>query len=73
MDTYINILMIVLSVVLVGVILMQVKGQGTALFGAAESSYRTRRGIELLLFRFTIVLVCVFILVAIVSAWMVEN
>ena len=73
MDTFINILMIVLSVVLVGVILMQVKGQGTALFGAAESSYRTRRGIELLLFGFTIVLVCVFILVAIVSAWMVEN
>tara|TARA_Y100001934_G_C11598801_1_gene426736 strand:- start:97 stop:318 length:222 start_codon:yes stop_codon:yes gene_type:complete len=73
MDTFINILMIILSVVLVGVILMQVKGQGTALFGAAESSYRTRRGIELLLFRFTIVLVCVFILVAIVSAWMVEN
>ncbi len=73
MDTFINILMIVLSVVLVGVILMQVKGQGTALFGAAESSYGTRRGIELLLFRFTIVLVCVFILVAIVSAWMVEN
>ena len=73
MDTFINILMIVLSVVLVGVILMQVKGQGTALFGAAESSYRTRRGIALLLFRFTIVLVCVFILLAIVSAWMVEN
>ncbi|MFL2784379.1 MAG: preprotein translocase subunit SecG [Dehalococcoidia bacterium] len=73
MDNFINILMIVLSVVLVGIILMQVKGQGTALFGAAESSYRTRRGIELLLFRFTIVLVCVFILVAIVSAWMVEN
>lgn len=73
MDNFINILMIVLSVVLVGIILMQVKGQGTALFGAAESSYRTRRGIELLLFRFTIVLVCVFILVAIVSAWMVES
>ena len=73
MDIFINILMIVLSVVLVGIILMQVKGQGTALLGAAESSYRTRRGIELLLFRFTIVLVCVFILVAIVSAWMVEN
>ena len=73
MDNFINILMIVLSVVLVGIILMQVKGQGTALFGAAESSYRTRRGIELLLFRFTIVLVGVFILVAIVSAWMVES
>ena len=68
MDTFINILMIVLSVVLVGVILMQVKGQGTALFGAAESSYRTRRGIELILFRFTIALVAVFIGVSIASA-----
>ena len=68
MDTFINILMIVLSVVLVGVILMQVKGQGTALFGSAESSYRTRRGIELILFRFTIALVAVFIGVSIASA-----
>ena len=68
MDNFINILMIVLSVVLVGIILMQVKGQGTALFGAAESSYRTRRGIELILFRFTIALVAVFIGVSIASA-----
>ena len=68
MDTAINITMIFVSLLLVAVILMQVKGQGTALFGAAESSFRTRRGIELALFRFTIALVGVFILVSIISA-----
>ena len=68
MDTAINIIMIFVSLLLVAVILMQVKGQGTALFGAAESSFRTRRGIELALFRFTIALVGVFILVSIISA-----
>tara|TARA_Y100001960_G_scaffold239759_1_gene252957 strand:+ start:296 stop:511 length:216 start_codon:yes stop_codon:yes gene_type:complete len=68
MDTFINIAMIVISVLLCGIILIQVKGQGTALFGAAESSYRTRRGVELALFRITIALVAIFILVAIASA-----
>jgi len=68
MDTVINIAMIVISVLLCGVILIQVKGQGTALFGAAESSYRTRRGVELALFRITIALVATFVLVAIASA-----
>mgnify|MGYP001377743204 CR=1 FL=1 len=68
MDTAINIIMIFVSLLLVAVMLMQVKGQGTALFGAAESSFRTRRGIELALFRFTIALVGVFILVSIISA-----
>ena len=68
MNTAINIIMIFVSLLLVAVILMQVKGQGTALFGAAESSFRTRRGIELALFRFTIALVGVFILVSIISA-----
>ena len=68
MDTAINIIMIFVSLLLVAVILMQVKGQGTALFGSAESSFRTRRGIELALFRFTIALVGVFILVSVISA-----
>ena len=60
--------MIFISLLLIAVILMQVRGQGTALFGAAESSFRTRRGIELALFRFTIVLVVIFIVVSIISA-----
>ena len=68
MDTAINIVMIFISLLLIAVILMQVRGQGTALFGAAESSFRTRRGIELALSRFTIALVVIFIVVSIISA-----
>ncbi|MCH2309781.1 MAG: preprotein translocase subunit SecG [SAR202 cluster bacterium] len=68
MATIINILMITISVLLIGIILIQVRGQGGGLFGAAESSYRTRRGIELILFRLTILLVVLFVVISIVSA-----
>ena len=60
-----NIIQIVISVVLVLVILAQVRGQGTGLFGSAEGSFRTRRGIEKTLFQFTIVLAALFIVVSI--------
>ena len=68
MATIINILMITISVLLIGIILIQVRGQGGGLFGAAESSYRIRRGIELILFRVTILLVVLFVAISIVSA-----
>ena len=68
MATIINILMITISVLLIGIILIQVRGQGGGLFGAAESSYRTRKGIELILFRVTILLVVLFVAISIVSA-----
>ncbi len=64
---------IVISVILVLVILAQVKGQGTGLFGAAEGSFRTRRGIEKTLFQFTVALVVVFVLVSIASARLASN
>ena len=60
--------MITISVLLIGIILIQVRGQGGGLFGAAESSYRTRRGIELILFRLTILLVILFVVISIISA-----
>ncbi len=60
-----NIVQIVISVILVTIILMQVRGQGSGLFGAAEGSFRTRRGLEKALFQFTIAMVVVFIVVSI--------
>jgi len=62
-----NIVQIVVSLILMAVILIQVKGQGSGFFGAAESSYHTRRGMEKMLFQFTIFMVLVFIGVSIVS------
>jgi preprotein translocase subunit SecG len=63
-----NIVQIILSVLLVGAILLQVKGQGSGLFGSAEASFHTRRGMEKTLFQGTIFLVVVFIGISIVSA-----
>jgi preprotein translocase subunit SecG len=67
MDTSLNIATIITAIVLVTVILMQVRGAGAALFGSAESTFRTRRGVEATLFRFTILLGVLFVLLSITS------
>jgi preprotein translocase subunit SecG len=67
---FLNVLQIVVSVLLVTVVLLQVKGSG---FGAAlggmsgGSVYRTKRGLERTLFQATIILVVVFIFVSFLS------
>ena len=66
-NTVVNILQIVVSLLVIAIILVQVKGQGSGLFGSAEGSFRTRRGLELTLFKFTIFLIIVFIGLSIVS------
>jgi len=68
MITYLNIAMIMVSVALVLAIMLQSRGGGLGgIFGQPDSVYRTRRGIERTLFRFTIALVVIFILLAILS------
>ena len=68
MTTYLNIAMIIVSVALVLAIMLQARGGGLGgIFGQPDSVYRTRRGIERTLFRFTIALVVLFILLAIIS------
>ena len=62
-----NVIHIFISVLLIATILLQVRGQGTGLFGSAEGSFRTRRGLEKTLFQFTIVLIVIFILISIIS------
>jgi preprotein translocase subunit SecG len=65
---YLNIAQIVLSVALVMVILLQVRGGGLGgIFGQADTVFRTRRGIERSLFQLTIVLVVLFIVISIVA------
>ena len=69
MQTALNIIQMVLSVVLIIVILLQVKG-GSGLggiFGGSESVYRTKRGVEKWLFWATIIISVLFILSSIAS------
>jgi len=64
---YLNIGQILVSVLIVFVILIQVKEGGSGLFGSAQSSIRTRRGLEKTLFQFTIILTVVFLGISILS------
>ena len=69
MQTYVSIAAIILSVVLIAVVLAQVRGGGTGLFGAAEGTFRTRRGVEQTLFRVTIVLGVLFVVLSLIGVW----
>ena len=63
---YLAIAMILISISLIAIILLQVKGEGIG--GLQSGSFvRTRRGIEKTLFQMTIVLVVIWIVVAAVS------
>ncbi|MBI2756427.1 MAG: preprotein translocase subunit SecG [Chloroflexi bacterium] len=65
-----TIIQIVVAIVLIGVLLLQGRGQGfSASFGSSDSSiYRTRRGFERTLFQFTIGLAVLWVLVSIGTA-----
>ena len=66
--TALGVTQIILSIALILVILLQVKGGGLGgIFGQADTVYRTKRGLERRLFQLTIVLVVLFIIVAIVT------
>lgn len=66
---FIALAQIFISTLLIGVVLLQVRGTGFgAALGGQDSSYRTRRGMQRTLYRLTIVLVAVFLAF---SAWSV--
>ena len=67
METLVNWIEIILAGLIIGVVLLQVKGTGAQLFGAAESSFRVRRGFERTLFRGTVVLAVVFAVLAVIA------
>ncbi len=63
---FLAIAMILISIALIAIILLQVKGEGIG--GLQSGSFvRTRRGLEKTLFQMTIVLVVIFLVVAAVS------
>lgn len=68
-ETAFNIAQILISILLTVVLLLQAKGSGfgTALGGGSSSVFRTRRGVERTLFRLSIVLIVVFILISLFS------
>jgi preprotein translocase subunit SecG len=67
MSNAFTIILLFLSILLIGILLLQARGTAGQAFGQAESTFRSRRGIERLLFRATIVVAVLFITVAIVN------
>ena len=65
MPTYLLVAQILVSAALIASVLFQLRGGGIGgIFGQADSVYRTRRGIESTLFKLTIVLVVVLVVLA---------
>lgn len=67
LTTLLRVALIVLSVALVGLLLLQVRGTNLNLLGGSDSSFRSRRGVERLLFRSTIVVAILFVVVAVLN------
>ena len=66
MESYLNVAQIIIAIVLIVVFLLQVRGGGLGgIFGQQTGMYRTKRGVEKTLFRFTIALMAIFVIVSI--------
>ena len=71
MGPYLNIIQIIVSITLIIIILIQVKGEtGGSVFGGGAGVARTRRGLERTLFNATVVLSVVFLLISFLSAFL---
>ncbi|MCS5644232.1 MAG: preprotein translocase subunit SecG [Dehalococcoidia bacterium] len=67
METVFSLILMIIAIALIVVLLLQARGSGSSLFGEASSTFRSRRGVEQLLFRMTIVLAVIFVGVAIAN------
>ena len=67
METVFSLILMIIAIALIVVLLLQARGSGSSLFGEASSTFRSRRGVEQLLFRVTIVLPVIFVGVAIAN------
>jgi len=65
LPTYFLIAQILIAIALIATVLFQLRGGGIGgIFGQADSVYRTRRGIESTLFKLTIILAVLLVVLA---------
>ncbi|MBI2773846.1 MAG: preprotein translocase subunit SecG [Chloroflexi bacterium] len=66
---FLQVSQIVIAIAVGASILLQARGTGlSSTFGGESTAYRSRRGLERVLFRLTIVLATVFVLISLVGA-----
>ena len=66
--TLLNVAQIIASIILVLIILSQVREAGSGMFGSAQNTIRTRRGLGRTMFQLTIVMIVIFLVVSTLSA-----
>lgn len=73
MDIALNLVTIIIAIVLIAIILLQTKGSSFsgAFGGGSDSIQRTRRGFEKTLFQFTIGVAVVFVILSIMSSFII--
>ena len=68
MQIAVQIIQIILSITIIVLVLLQVKGGGLgSIFGGDGGVYRTRRGIEKRIYQFTILLAIIFFVISLVA------
>lgn len=69
MITVINIVQIIVSITVIAILLIQMKGEGlSGIFGGDSPVSHQRRGLEASLYNITIVLVTIFLVLSLASA-----
>jgi preprotein translocase subunit SecG len=68
LEKYLSVALMIISVVLIGLVLLQAKGSGLgSMFGGDAGIYRTRRGMEKTLYNATIVFAVLFLLTSLLT------
>lgn len=67
MNQVLKISQIIVSIITIGLILIQARGTGLGRSSGGSTSSFTRRGLEKLIFRLTFVFVAIFLLLAIIN------
>jgi len=65
--SYWNIAQVLVSIFVILIILVQVRESGSGMFGSAQNTVRTRRGLEKTMFQITIGLIVIFLVVSVLS------
>lgn len=65
---WLNIIQLLLAVTIIGLILLQAKGTGLGTaFGGQSGTYHSKRGVEKVIFSFTIAAVVLFVIIALIN------